>query len=487
MKCLQDLLTASDVLAVRGDATIAVHQLAFDSRQVVPGDCFVALRGFHQDGIEFLPEAAARGAVAVVSSQPPSSDWPTLVWVQVKNDRRTLSQMATRFFDNPSQRLTVIGVTGTNGKSTTVALTQAILSRQAPTAWIGTLGMGYGSVLVPPALTTPEAPDIFRFMAEAESGGCRYLAMEVSSASLSLSRVADICFAQAVFTSFSGEHLDFHGTMENYLEAKLSLFRNLASDSWAVVNLDDAQAPHVIQALNCRYLGCGFSPTADVRPLKAEFSLEGIRAQLQTPKGEIAIRSPLLGRFNLSNILAAVTVALIQGVRADEIAGVLADFTAVPGRMEVVYRGEFLGIVDFAHTDEALLKLLQHLREIVGRRRIILVFGAGGERDRSKRPRMGRVAAAHADLLYLTSDNPRREDPQVILDEIAAGFPPGFTRFVREPDRFQAIADAVAQCQPGDVLVLAGKGHEESQIVGDRDFPFSDRQVLLEMVGRRHG
>ncbi len=286
MKYLDELLGKHESLAWRGELHLAVSGIEFDSRRVRPGACYVAIKGFREDGIAFVGDAVARGAVAVVSVHPPDAAFPQVTWVQVKNDRRALSAMACRFHDDPSRRLQVIGVTGTNGKTTTVALVQQLLGAGA-TAAIGTLGMNFAADARPTKLTTPEAPELFAFMADAVRAGCAHLVMEVSSASLSLNRVDDIAFSQAVFTSFSGDHLDFHGTMENYFEAKLSLFKKLGSDHWAIINGDDAMGPRIIRELNCRYVTFGFSPQADIRPLKHQFSMDGIRAVLQTPRGKI--------------------------------------------------------------------------------------------------------------------------------------------------------------------------------------------------------
>jgi UDP-N-acetylmuramoyl-L-alanyl-D-glutamate--2,6-diaminopimelate ligase len=484
MKHLDELLGKHESLAWRGDLHIPVSGIEYDSRQVGSGSCYVAIKGFRQDGIAFVGDAVARGAGAIVSVHPPSAQHPRVTWVQVKNDRRALSAMACRFHDDPSRDLHVIGVTGTNGKTTTVALIQALLEEVAPTAAIGTLGMNFPGSARTTKLTTPEAPELFSFMAAALRAGCRHLAMEVSSASLSLHRVDDVAFAQAVFTSFSGDHLDFHGTMENYLEAKLSLFRRLGSDHWAIVNGDDPMGIRVIRELNCRYVTYGFSEQADIRPLKYGFSMDGVRAVLQTPRGKVEFHCRLLGRFNLLNIMAAVSSALVQGVDVERIAAALARFAPVKGRTDIAHAGRFLVVVDYAHTDDALENLLKAFREIA-RGRLILVFGAGGSRDKTKRPRMAQVACRHADLVVVTSDNPRQEDPQAIIADITAGFDCGFAHFRVEPDRREAIALALGLAAEGDVVLIAGKGHENYQIFRERTVHFDDFEVVREVMGGR--
>jgi UDP-N-acetylmuramoyl-L-alanyl-D-glutamate--2,6-diaminopimelate ligase len=481
MKYLDELLGKQESLAWRGELHVPVTGIEYDSRRVRKGSCYVAIKGFVKDGVAFVSEAIANGAGAVVSVHPPSASHPQVTWVQVKNDRRALSAMANRFFGDPSRNLHVIGVTGTNGKTTTVALIQALLN-SGSTAAVGTLGMNFPGHDRPTKLTTPEAPELFAFMAEAVMAGCANLVMEVSSAALSLHRVDDIAFSQAVFTSFSGDHLDFHGTMENYFEAKLSLFKKLGSEHWAVVNGDDSMAPRIIRELNCRYVTYGFSEQADIRPLKCQFSLEGVRAVLQTPRGKIEIQSRLLGRFNLLNIMGAVSSALVRGTATDTISAGLAAFPPVKGRVTIAYSGDFLVVVDYAHTDDALENLLSSFREIT-RGKLILVFGAGGSRDRTKRPRMAQVACRYADRVVVTSDNPRQEDPLAIIADIVAGFPSGFTGLITEPDRRAAIFRALGLAAKGDVVLIAGKGHEDYQIFSDRTVHFDDAEVVREKMG----
>ncbi len=485
MKHLDELLGKQESLAWRGNLHVPVSGIEFDSRKIRKDSCYVAVKGFQKDGADFVSEAVAKGASAIVSVHPPPEEHARVTWVQVKNDRRALSFMANRFFDDPSRSLDVIGVTGTNGKTTTVALIQAFLNLGSKAAAIGTLGMNFPGYDQATKLTTPEAPEILAFMSEALKAGCANLAMEVSSAALSLHRVDDVAFAQAVFTSFSGDHIDFHGTMENYFEAKLSLFKRLGSENWAIINGDDPRGARIIRELNCRYLTFGFSEQADIRPLKYAFSLEGIRGVLQTPRGKIEFQSRLLGRFNLMNIMAAVSSALVKGVDADKISGGMDAFLPVKGRVNIAHAGDFLVVVDYAHTDDALENLLKAFREIT-RGRLILVFGAGGSRDKTKRPRMAQVASRYADRVVVTSDNPRQEEPQAIMADITAGFAPGFTAFHAEADRRAAIGLAIDLAEAGDVVLIAGKGHEDYQIFRDRTVHFDDFEVVREKMGKRH-
>ncbi len=485
MKYLDDLLGKQESLAWRGDLHVPVSGIEFDSRKIKKNNCYVSIKGFLKDGSAYAADAIRNGASAVVSIHPPPPNHRQVTWVQVKNDRRALSQLASRFFDNPSQKLQVIGVTGTNGKTTTVGLIQALLQATAGTAAIGTLNMNFPGYGRKTKLTTPEAPELFAFMAAAVKAGCRNLVMEVSSAALSLLRVEDIAFAQAVFTSFSGDHLDFHHTMENYFEAKLSLFKKLGSEQWAIINSDDPMGERIIRELNCRYVTFGFSQQADIRPLKYQFSLDGIKAQLQTPRGKIDIQSRLLGRFNLLNIMAAVSSALASDMALEAISAAVNAFVPVRGRVNVAYAGDFLVVVDYAHTDDALKNLLKAFREI-SPGKLILVFGAGGCRDKTKRPRMGRVAAEFADWVMVTSDNPRQEDPQSIMADIVAGFGEGFASFSTEVDRRTAIEKAVDMAGPGDVVLIAGKGHEDYQIFKEQTVHFDDFEVVAEKMRKGH-
>jgi UDP-N-acetylmuramoyl-L-alanyl-D-glutamate--2,6-diaminopimelate ligase len=305
--------------------------------------------------------------------------------------------------------------------------------------------------------------------------------MEVSSVALKLHRVRDIRFSQGIFTGFSGDHLDFHGTMEDYFQSKLMLFENLGMDDWAVVNVDDPNAAKVLEQLDCKYLTYGFSEDADVRPKKYKFTLGGIQASIKTPKGVIDIKSTLLGRVNLSNIMAAVTSAVIKGISFDTIAEAAADFKPAKGRMDIIYRKRFAVMIDYAHTDNALESMLISMKEIVPER-IILVFGAGGSRDKTKRPRMGEVASKHADVVVLTSDNPRQEDPDTIINDVAGGFENGFKDYLVEADREKAIEEAIRMADSGDLVVIAGKGHEDYQVFKDRTIHFDDYEVAQKIL-----
>lgn len=463
-----------------------IRGLRYDSRRVKPGDCFVAVRGFKRDGLNFLDQALANGAVAVVTEHAFRTGLPPVAWVRVADDRAALSRMAANLLGSEVGGVRMIGVTGTNGKTTVAGLIAAILSRIAPTGLCGTLGMTLQSAESasfdhPSRLTTPESVDLFEFGAEVAAMNGRYLVMEASSAAIALKRVADIPFTLGVFTTFSGDHLDFHHTMEEYFRAKLSLFQSLGRDDWAVINIDDPAAARIVPELQCRYLTYGFAAGADITSRDCRFALHGLQAVVRTPLGEAQLKSPLVGRINLLNIMAAVAAAIVLKVPTEEIVAAIAATPPARGRLEPVYRGDFAVVVDFAHTDRALLQLLLSLREVTPGK-VILVFGAGGDRDVTKRPRMGQVVAENADFLLVTSDNPRSEDPDDIIAAITSGFPVNFARFQIEPDRRKAIFSALDMARKGDTVVIAGKGHETTQTIGDKVEDFNDAAVVRDWL-----
>jgi UDP-N-acetylmuramoyl-L-alanyl-D-glutamate--2,6-diaminopimelate ligase len=497
MKPLSELLKAIAFIRCWGDTGVEISGIRYDSRRVEANDCFIAITGFKDDGMRYVSEAVTRGARAVVSESTPDG-LPSfkairdrVAWIQVARARRAMSRLASEFYGNPTRDMSVVGVTGTNGKTTVVALIDAILSQVAGSAKIGTLGMEYTppspgqGVYVKTQLTSPEAPDLFGFLATVRDAGCRNLAMEVSSVALALHRVDAIGFSQGVFTTFSGDHLDFHKTMEDYFESKLTLFTGLKEDGWAILNRDDPMMDRILSAINCRHLTYGFSPEADVRPLKYSLSLDGMRAHISTPKGDIEIESRLIGRLNLLNIMAALASVVVRYVPFETIRRAVAGFRPVKGRLDFSYSNDFSVLIDYAHTDKALETLLQSLKEIV-RGRIILIFGAGGSRDVTKRPRMGEVASRFADFVVVTSDNPREEEPGRIVDHIISGFVPGFSDYEVVVDREHAIRRGLKMAARGDLVVIAGKGHEDYQIFKDKVIHFDDYEVVNRIIQEKN-
>lgn len=485
---------------VQGLADCEVTALAYDSQEVERGTVFVAVRGFKQDGHRYVHQAVKQGAVAVVVEKGWSGDSlpGACSVIRVVDSRRALSALAHQFYGRPSHRLGMIGVTGTNGKTTTTHVIQRILEASGKkVGLLGTVGYRLGTEILPAPHTTPESLDLQRLLARMVQAGLEYAVMEVSSHALALDRVRDCAFDVAVFTNLSQDHLDFHGTMEDYFRAKLRLFAGLGVENpksfprLAVVNGDDPRGAEVVSSTPTPCWTYKLEGKADLMAEGVQVDFGGIRFLARTPRGEFRVQSSLTGRYNVSNLLAAIGVALGLGTPIPLIQKGIEETRYVPGRFEKIQEGqEFLVIVDYAHTEDALRQVLVAARGLAPGRggRVLAVFGCGGDRDRGKRPMMGRVAAEHSDFVFLTSDNPRTEDPMDIIKEIETGIrqgPEGLYRFrgyMVIPDRAEAIHKAVKMARRGDVVVIAGKGHEDYQILGDRRIHFDDREVAREAI-----
>ena len=474
-----------------------VTGVIYDSRQAGPGSVFVALRGAHADGVSFARDAVARGAIAVVAQTAPPADVP-VPWIRIPDARLALAALAAAFYRHPSERLTLVGITGTNGKTTTSYLLAAIFEAAGMKCGrIGTVGYHVGDREVDAARTTPEAPDIQRLLQDMLAQGCTACVLEVSSHALSLRRADYLRFAAGVFTNLTRDHLDFHRNMEDYFLAKRRLFELLPAGAVAVTNLDDRRGAD-IAAMAPRPVTYAVDAAADVRPGPLMFTLEGLDFEVRTPRGTLHVRSPLVGRPNTYNILAAAATAMALDLPFNAIETGIAALGHVPGRFQIVSRPEddVRVVVDYAHTDDALKNLLETARALTSGR-VITVFGCGGDRDRTKRPLMGAVAARLSDLVVVTSDNPRSEDPERIIDEITRGIAmpasrsakgqsaPKSTPFVRIADRRAAIERAVHDAKPGDLVLIAGKGHEKYQVIGDRVLPFDDMEIARAALARR--
>jgi UDP-N-acetylmuramoyl-L-alanyl-D-glutamate--2,6-diaminopimelate ligase len=485
---LAELLALIPLQSVRGPRDITVSGVTVDSRDVSPGDLFVAQKGEKTDGHRFLKEAVRRGAVAVVSERAPEADsLEGVTWIQTPDARKAAGVLAAKALLEPAKRLDVVGITGTNGKTTSAYLIDGLLSRLAPpSAMLGTVVAKIGDESRPTRHTTPEAPALQSFLAEAVDAGCRYAALEVSSHGLALSRLEGTEFEVAVFTNLSRDHLDFHRDMEDYFQAKRLLFsRYLRPKGRAVVCIDDAYGERLASELDGETVTFGRSETADLSLVEVEATLEGTRVLFRDGASTREIRSPLLGRYNALNLLGVVAAVRALGFPIEEIVSTLPLVEGAPGRFERVPVGApFDVIVDYAHTDDALRKLLEATRPLC-RGKLWVVFGCGGERDRTKRPLMGDVAVRLADRVVLTSDNPRGEDPEAILREIQLGTKGGSVDV--DVDRRRAIALALEGAREGDVVVVAGKGHEPYQIIGDRVLDFDDRLVVREILEGRSG
>jgi len=459
-------------------AEVEVLGITHDSRRVKPGTVFVAIPGHERDGAGFVEDALARGAVAVISEKPVRVSRAVARFL-VSDARRALAALASNFYGKPSRRLHVIGVTGTNGKTTTTYMIRSILEAAGYRCGVlGTIGYETGRRALPASVTTPESVDIQEYLAEMAAEGMDYAAMEVSSHSLCMKRVDFVQFAAAVFTNLSSEHMDYHRTLSAYREAKARLFRSLGPATFAVLNADDKSSAAMAQATYARVIYYGLKNSAEVSACVNESTLDGIRMTLRAPAGEVDVRLPMIGTHNVYNALSAAAVMLALGRDLACIREGLENTPVVPGRLEPVPCGKNCRVlVDFAHTDQALKAVLKSLREITSRR-IIVVFGAGGDRDRAKRPRMGRAVELGADAAWITSDNPRSEEPLGIIQEILAGVRDK-PRMRIQPDRQAAIAEALDAARPGDLVLIAGKGHERTQRFKDKVIPFDDREAVL--------
>jgi len=487
---LTEILETVQPLAIEGETDREITGIAYDSRRVMPGNLFVALRGARTDGHRYVDMAIDRGAAAVMFEQDCCLS-PRATRIKVRDARRTLALAADRFYHHPSQQLQVVGVTGTNGKTTTAFMVQAMMEAAGiKTGLIGTVQYEIGTRIIPATRTTPESveiQDMFSQMLKSGSGG---VAMEVSSHALDQHRVVGVDFDVAVFTNLTRDHLDYHQSMENYFEAKAKLFGMLGSlrkAGRAVVNADDEYGRRLAARLGGDHavLTYGVLNDATIRALDVRVSADGTYFVVRTPQGSRPIHLPLIGRYNVSNALAAIGAGLSLGLDLGLIEQALAHMRPVRGRLESVpVCGGFHVFVDYAHTEDALRNVLATVHELT-RGRLLVVFGCGGDRDKGKRAPMGRAASELADFAILTSDNPRSEDPMEILRQIEAGFPPEAKgRYKVIEDRAKAIECALEMAQPGDTVVIAGKGHEPYQELADRVVVFNDRHVVEQWNAR---
>jgi UDP-N-acetylmuramoyl-L-alanyl-D-glutamate--2,6-diaminopimelate ligase len=482
---LEQLVRALRDPIVTGSLDRRITSLCYDSRETSPGGLFVAVRGNVVDGHGFIEQAIDRGAIAIVSEEPGLTQRVT--HIQVPDSRDALARLAAAFYSNPSKQLRMIGVTGTNGKTTTTFLIKHLLERAGQrTGLIGTVSYEIGERVLPASRTTPESLDLQSILAQCLDAGCTNVVMEVSSHALELDRVDGISFRVATFTNLTQDHLDFHPGMKEYFEAKAKLFAGLRDSEGksrtAIINVDDAYGQQLIARFgrDVPIITFGMGARADFRASNFKIEPTGTSYQLDIKGKSFLVRLPLIGRFNIYNSLAAL--AAIQALRLDVRAAVLALARApqVPGRLEAVpARRQFQVFVDYAHTDDALLNVIKTCRDL-SPNRLIVVFGCGGNRDKSKRPLMGAAADQNADFSIITSDNPRKEDPTQIIRDIEAGF--RSKRFESVLNRREAITRAIRLAQPRDIVLIAGKGHEKYQEFADRTIPFDDIEVATRAL-----
>jgi UDP-N-acetylmuramoyl-L-alanyl-D-glutamate--2,6-diaminopimelate ligase len=485
---LKDVLAGVPLLRFNGNETEDIQGIAYSSKNVQPGFMFTALKGAKTDGHEFIEEALHRGAVAVLSDRPKPENF-TQTWIQVSDTREALALSSANFYSHPSQKMKVIGITGTKGKTTITYILEEILkkSRFIPGV-IGTISYRGPQMSVPAERTTPEAPDIQRILHEMLDHRATHCIMEVSSHALDLKRVMEIGFDIVVFVNLSGDHLDYHQTMDKYFEAKKKLFFLNHKNRMAVVNGDDRWGKKLLSELSTGAITYGLEPSAMVRGENFALNEEGIEASVKYPGGQLAVSSSLLGKPNLYNILASVAVALTLNLPLKAIKEGISSLKGVPGRFEPIENSlGFHIFVDYAHTDDALKNLLETVREL-NPKRIILVFGAGGDRDKTKRPRMGEAAGTLSDWAIITSDNPRSEEPMAIISDIEKGIQKtGTQNYQIIPDRREAIEQALSLGEKGDYILIAGKGHEDYQIIKDKIIHFDDAEVIREILQAKGG
>ncbi|NLY56479.1 MAG: UDP-N-acetylmuramoyl-L-alanyl-D-glutamate--2,6-diaminopimelate ligase [Firmicutes bacterium] len=476
-------------------AQVRFTGIAYDSRKVVPGNIFVCITGYRFDGHAYAEEAVGAGAVAVICER--SIPGLTVPQIIVPDSRKALALAAAAYWGHPTRNLRLFGVTGTNGKTTTTYLLKRILEAAGhKTGLVGTIKNLIGDRELKAEHTTPEASDLQQLFAQMQAEGVSHVVMEVSSHAIVLDRILGSEFDLGAFTNITQDHLDFHQTFENYLQAKISFFERIGVDSVKLgpkgiaLNCDDPNAEEISRVAKVPVLLYGLGPTAQVRAVDLELDAKGTRFTVETPAGVRKLQTRLLGQFNVYNCLAAIATALLEGLDLDLIVSALTDVTGVRGRAELVDLGQdFAVVVDYAHTPDGLANILSTARAITANR-LAVVFGCGGDRDRTKRPEMGRIAGELADRVFVTSDNPRSEDPLSICQDIVAGLelsaaPNSYEVIV---DRREAIAAAIRWAEPGDVVVIAGKGHEDYQIFRDKIIHFDDREeavrILQESLGK---
>jgi UDP-N-acetylmuramoyl-L-alanyl-D-glutamate--2,6-diaminopimelate ligase len=486
---LREILQGTEASASAPAMELEIRQVACDSRKVQPGALFFALHGAQADGNAFIRHAVGRGAVAIVSEDSAPAAIPTsAAWIQVREARKALAVTAANFFGHPARALQLVAVTGTNGKTTTTSLVDAIVTAfGAKTGLFGTIAYHTPHGDYPAPNTTPESVDLQGFLAEIRDAGGKFAVLEASSHSLSMDRLWGCHFDAAVFTNLTREHMDYHKTFEDYFAAKKKLFEGTGAGApeVAVINTDDEYGKR-LAGLAKKTVSYGLESDAEITTKKFQLTFSGLAFTAQTPNGKVQVASPLVGRINVYNILAAIGAAQALGLSNEIIETGIRNLQSVSGRFQRIDMGQpFFVVVDYAHTDDALENLIRTARELNPKGRIITLFGCGGGKDRTKRPVMGEVAGRLSDLTILSSDNPKSEDPLKIISDIIVGLQKTAGKYLIEPDRERAIGLAMDEAHGGDIVLLAGKGHENYQILADRTLEFDDRVEARRALRQR--
>jgi UDP-N-acetylmuramoyl-L-alanyl-D-glutamate--2,6-diaminopimelate ligase len=486
---LRDLLQGTEARVSESAQEMEIRQVACDSRKVQPRALFFALHGAKADGNEFIRDAVSRGAAAIASEESAPAAIPSSVaWIQVREARKALAVAAANFFGHPAEALQLVAVTGTNGKTTTTSLIDAIVKASgAKTGLFGTIAYHTPLGEYPAPNTTPGSVDLQGFLAEICDAGGKFGVLEASSHSLAMDRLWGCHFAAAVFTNLTREHMDYHKTFDDYFAAKKKLFEGTGAGApeVAVINTDDEYGKRLI-GLAKKTVTYGLENGADITTKKFQLTFNGLAFAAQTPNGKVQVTSPLVGRINVYNILAAIGAAQALGLSNEVIEAGIRNLESVSGRFQRIDLGQpYFVVVDYAHTDDALENLIRTARELNPKGRIITLFGCGGGKDRTKRPVMGEVTGRLSDLTILSSDNPRTEDPLKIISDIIVGLQKTPGKYLIEPDREKAIGVAMDEARPGDIILLAGKGHENYQILADRTLEFDDRDMARRALRER--
>jgi UDP-N-acetylmuramoyl-L-alanyl-D-glutamate--2,6-diaminopimelate ligase len=486
---LRDLLHGTAANIPSAAQELEIRQVACDSRKVQLRALFFALHGAQADGNAFIRDAVSHGAAAIASEEPAPAFIPSSVaWIQVREARKALAVTATNFFGHPAEALQLVAVTGTNGKTTTTSLLDSIVKASgAKTGLFGTIAYHTPLGEYPAPNTTPESVDLQGFLAEIRDAGGRFAVLEASSHSLAMDRLWGCHFAAAVFTNLTREHMDYHKTFEDYFAAKKKLFEatGAGAPEVAVINTDDEYGKR-LTGLAKKTVTYGLESDADITTKKFQLTFNGLAFTAQTPNGKLQVTSPLVGRINVYNILAAIGAAQALGLSTEIIEAGIRSLESVSGRFQRIDLAQpFFVVVDYAHTDDALENLIRTARELNPKGRIITLFGCGGGKDRTKRPVMGEVTGRLSDLTILSSDNPRTEDPLKIITDIIVGLQKTSGKYLIEPDREKAIGVAMDEARAGDIVLLAGKGHENYQILADRTLEFDDRNVARQALRER--
>ena len=485
---LSELLSGAEIRQVSGGANDEINSVVYDSRKVASRSLFFALHGEKLDGTKFVSDAIGRGAAAITSAAARPASLPANVtWIELApgSERRSLARAAANWYGRPAEGLKLVGVTGTNGKTTTTFLVDSILRAAGQTTGlIGTTGYRTPKGHREAGNTTPESLDLQQMFAEVRGAGGTHVTLEASSHALAMERLWGCHFSVAIFTNLTRDHLDYHKTFEEYFAAKRLLFEGTGAGApdVAVINADDTYSAQ-LSGFAGRTLTYGLNTASDLVPAKLKLSFRGLEFTAETPAGNIEARSKLVGRINVYNILAAIGAGIGLNIPAAKISEGIANLDLVPGRFQSIDEGQpFLVVVDYAHTDDALRNLISTARELNSTARIITVFGAGGERDRTKRPLMGEAAGSLSDLVVLTSDNPRGEDPLRIINDVVVGLQKVNANYRIEPEREPALALALGEARPGDIVLLAGKGHETYQVLASGTIEFDDREKAREIL-----